>query len=514
MSLRLTGQAVEAEKQVRRLNVELEQRVEKRTAELSMAKTKAEVANRAKSTFLANMSHELRTPLNAILGHAQIMFRDQSLKPDMRHSIEAVNRSGDHLLVLINNVLEMSKIEAGKTVLSPAPFDIDSLLSDMEMMFRDRIIEKGLKFKVTKETETPRVISADRGKISQILINIVSNAIRYTREGGITLIVSVVRANSVTPHLVFEVKDTGEGLEAENLELIFEPFRQSGEVSPQQSGTGLGLAISRQYARMMDGELTVESQVGQGSIFRFMIPAVQAKLAPRETGLTPLQQIVSIAGERREYRVLVVDDEPSNRDVLIRLLSPVGFDIREAGGGQEAIALFESWSPHLILMDIRMPIMDGIEAIQTIKSTGQGRVTPIIGVSASVFKEDKNKVLESGADDFIAKPIQEAELWKKIGQCLKVELLFDDKKRLAADRSETLPLTRERMAGLPKELVEDMRAAVQGGYMERLAELAKQAAVIHPELSEQFLKIIYDYDYETLSRLFLEDGEGKQGSSP
>ena len=482
--------------------------------ELINAKDAAEAANRAKSSFLANMSHELRTPLNAILGHAQIMSRDQSLKPDMRHSIEAVNRSSDHLMVLINNVLVMSKIEAGKTVLSAASFDIDAILNDIELMFRESIIKKELGFEVIKAPETPRSITADQGKIRQILINLFSNAIKYTREGEITLSVSVDGENADRPHLVFEVKDTGEGIKAENLKLIFEPFGQSGGTRSQQPGTGLGLAISHQYAQMMDGDLTVESHVGQGSIFRLKTPVTEAKATAPEARLAPPRQIVGIVGEKREFRILVVDNEPSNRDVLIRMLSPVGFNIREAAGGQEAIALFESWSPNLILMDIRMPVMDGFEAIKTIKSAEKGRATPIIGVSASVFEEDQDKVLESGADDFLPKPIQEAELLGKIGQCLNVEFLSDDQQQPAADRSEYLPLTGERLAELPKDLVEEMRAAVQGGYMERLAELAKQAAVIGPELSEQFLKIIYDYDYETLYRLFLEDEEGKQGSSP
>jgi CheY-like chemotaxis protein len=201
----------------------------------------------------------------------------------------------------------------------------------------------------------------------------------------------------------------------------------------------------------------------------------------------------------------VVDDEPSNRDVLIRMFSPTGFEIREAAGGQEAIALFESWFPHLILMDIRMPVMGGIEAIKTIKSAEQGRATPIIGVSASVFKEDQDKVPESGADDFIAKPIQEIELWEKIGQCMKIEFLYDGGERPAADRSKTAPLTRERVAELPEELMGKMRAAVQGGYMQRLAELAGRAGDDHPELSQQLLGFVDRYDYDALARLFLKN---------
>ena len=207
-------------------------------------------------------------------------------------------------------------------------------------------------------------------------------------------------------------------------------------------------------------------------------------------------------------RILVVDDEPSNRDVLIRMLSPLGFDIREATGGREAIASCESWSPHLILMDIRMSVMDGIEAIKAIKSTARGRATPIIGVSASVFEEDRDKVLESGANEFIAKPIQESLLLDKIGQCLKIEYLFDTGEGSAVEPAEPLEsfaLKRDLLAALPAALVDKMRAAVQGGYMERMAELAKSIAAKHPRLSQQLLYLVDHYEYDVLYGLFLEN---------
>ena|GEM_PF-1693771 len=473
--------------------------------ELMSAKDAAEAANRAKTVFLANMSHELRTPLNAILGHAQIISRDRSLRPEQNDGIRAINRSGDHLLTLINSVLEMSKIEAGRANLNPTHFNIESLISDMEIIFGDRAREKGLEFIIEKDPQIISSVEADRGKISQILINLLSNAVRYTQNGVITLRVMMAAASGEQRHLIFEVEDTGEGIAAQDLKRIFDPFVQSDAGRPQQTGTGLGLAISHEYARLMDGDLTVQSRLGQGSIFRLMTPALAVESARSETERKNLRKIVDIAGENRKFRVLVVDDEGSNRDVLIRMLSPAGFDIHEAESGQAAIAQFETWSPHLILMDIRMPVMNGIQAIQKIKSTEQGRTTPIIGVSASVFEEEQNKVLESGADDFLAKPIQETELWEKLGKCLKVEVLVEDQKQLTVESTETVPLTRKDIAALPNETVAAMQEAVKDGHMQRMSDLARSAADHHLELSQRLLKLIDHYDYEALFRLFLQN---------
>jgi CheY-like chemotaxis protein len=472
------------------------------------ARDAAETANRAKSTFLANMSHELRTQLNAILGHTQIMSRNRSLKPDQDHSIDTINRSGEHLLTLINSVLEMSKIEADRVAVSPSLFELDDLLNDMKIMFNSRATEKGLRFEIKKNPEIPRAIEADRGKISQILINLISNAIRYTQHGVITLRAQAIGDKGEPFHLVFEVEDTGLGIAEDELERIFESFVQAGEIDQHRGGTGLGLAISRQYTLMMNGELTVQSRVGQGSVFRLEIPLIEAETFLQERVISSSRRIVGIAGEQHNIRVLVVDDIPSNRDVLSRLLRPAGFTIRVASNGKETLELFESWSPHLVLMDIRMPIMGGLAAIQTIKEKSGSRTTPVIGLSASAFDADRKMVLDSGADDFIAKPIQESELWEKIAQLLKVEFLFENEAPLpnaSAESSQKPPLTKEDLTRLPRELVEAMRTAVRGGYMERLAEHALEADVPEPQLAERLLEMIDRYDYDSLFHLFIED---------
>ena len=479
-------------------------RLKKLQLDLIDARDAAEAANRAKSVFLANMSHELRTPLNAILGHAQIMSRNPSLQPDQRIAVKSINKSGDHLLTLINSVLEMSKIEAGQAVLMPSCFSIDSLITDIVVMFHDRLKQKGIELDVEKDPNVIAVIEADRGKINQILINLLSNAVRNASFGKVFLRISMTKDSDDRFQLVFEVKDQGIGITADKLEKIFEPFVQLGNNSNRQSGTGLGLAISRQFAELMGGSLTAESSEGQGSIFRLTIPVIEATPAPSEMVSSSSRRITGIVGDWKDIKVLVVDDDPANREVLLGMIMPLGFEVQEAADGREAIDVFVDWSPDLIFMDIRMPVMDGIEAVQAIKSTDRGKTTPIIAVSASVFEEDRHKVLKSGADDFIAKPIQAAEFWDKIEKCLKVEFIYENEEQAEVDQLEGKPLAIEDITELSDELVQEMRAAIQGGYMDRLAELAGRAADRHPELSRHILKLVDQYDFDTLSRLFLD----------
>ena len=508
MSLTLSNEIIYTENELATLNLELDHRIEKRTKDLAVAKQRADAANRAKSVFLANMSHELRTPLNAILGHAQIMSRKASLHHDQQVAVKAISKSGNHLLTLINSVLEMSKIESGQAVLTPSSFTIDSLINDMKAMFDERVKQKDLVLAIKRDPNVTTTVKADRGKISQILINLLSNAVRHTSSGAVTLRVRSNGEFGGTFRLIFEVEDNGPGIAAEDLEKIFDPFVQTDHKDSRQTGTGLGLAISRQYAQLMNGDLTVDSHVGQGSIFCLQIPVVKAGSLSLEEESTPARRIVGIAGERRDFRVLVTDDDPANREVILGLLSPLGFEIQEAADGQEAIDLFVDWSPHLILMDIRMPVMDGLEAIQTIKSTEKGRSTPIIGVSASAFEEDRHKVLKSGADEFIAKPIREAELWEKIGQLLNVKFLYTEETPGPKKLHEPLAnvaVTKENLAELPAEIFRAMQAAVQGGYMERQAELARSVSDTHPGLSQQLLEMVDKYDYKALSDLFLEN---------
>jgi signal transduction histidine kinase/ActR/RegA family two-component response regulator len=400
---------------------QLETRVEERTVELNKAKQSAEAANSSKSEFLANMSHELRTPLNAILGFAQVMNRDASLAPQQQENLGIINRSGEHLLSLINDVLDMSKIEAGRITLTENAFDLYQLLRTIQEMFQLKAESKGLQLSIECTPDLPDYIYTDESKLRQILINLLGNAVKFTQEGGVILRVRAKEQEKITsPHpfsLIFEVEDTGPGIAPNELESLFEPFVQTETGRKSQQGTGLGLPISRKFVQLMAGDITVNSTPGQGTIFQFDIQVKLAEVAdlpePQQT-----RRVLGLEPGQPEYRILVVDDRDLNRRLLTKLLSPVGFQVREAENGQEAIAVWSSWEPHLIWMDMRMPVMNGYEATKQIKSDLKGQATAIVALTASILEEEKAVVLGAGYDDFVRKPFREDAIWEKIAKYL------------------------------------------------------------------------------------------------
>src|SRR5580704_1613 len=393
----------------------MEDVTERRRAEEEVAKAKetAETANKTKSLFLANMSHELRTPLNAILGFSQLMLRDKALNSQQNQYLGIINRSGEHLLALINDILEMSKIEAGRTTLNLTTFDLPALLTDLEMMFRVRTEGKKLSFLVELIGDVPRYIMTDINKLRQVFINVLGNAVKFTERGGIGLRVHADRRDTTRPYLRVEVEDTGPGISADEQTKLFRHFEQTKTGQKTGTGTGLGLAISREFVRLMGGDITVSSQVGKGSIFSIHLPlkvgeagAVQSK--------DNLRHVLRLEPGQETCRVLIADDIEDNRQLLEQLLAPVGFEIRLATNGAEAVQEFEEWRPHLILMDFRMPVMDGHEAIRRIRAMAGGAHAKIIAVTASAMGENRQELMEIGADDFISKPFREIELFQKI----------------------------------------------------------------------------------------------------
>ncbi|MCT7983728.1 PAS domain S-box protein [Laspinema sp. A4] len=398
---------------------------------LKQAAIAAQMANHAKSEFLANMSHELRTPLNAILGFAQVMAGDPSLQPEHQQQIEIINRAGSHLLELINDILEMSKIEAGRTTLKTEPFDLGQMLRDLEDMLRFKAHEKNLLLLTEIDPDVPLYVRADQAKLRQVLINILGNAIKFTQTGSITLRVhrssgefeSVNQGNSGACFLQFEVEDTGAGIALEDMNLIFESFGQTETGRKSGQGTGLGLPISRQFVRMMGGDIQVSSVVGVGSNFIFEIQIEQ--VSPSDVPQTQSKgSVIALAPNQSSKRILVVDDMLESRLLLVKLLGNIGFEVCEAENGQEAIAQWLEWQPDLILMDIRMPVMDGYEATKQIKATAGSQKPAILALTASVFEEDRSAVFAAGCDDFLRKPLEKEELLEKIGYHLNAGYIY------------------------------------------------------------------------------------------
>ncbi|WP_254174955.1 MHYT domain-containing protein [Planktothrix pseudagardhii] len=448
---------------------ELLEKTQKQSIELQKAVAAADAANQAKSEFLANMSHELRTPLNAILGFTQLMNEDAILSPKHHQYLEIINHAGEHLLTLINDILEMSKIEAGRTTLNEHQFDLINLLEGLRKMLQMKAESKGLELKFQYAPNLPRYLQTDQGKLRQVLLNLLSNAIKFTTQGQVTLRVrreyQIFKSESSSSpksedgnsanidlenlsvnsssqekseFILFEVEDTGLGISPEEIQLLFEPFKQTESGRNSNQGTGLGLAISRKYIQLMGGDIHVSSQLGVGSLFMFEIPTHFLESCEFSCNANK-SKVISLAPNQPEYRILLVDDNLDSCLLLSELLSEIGFKIKQAGNGQEAINCWEAWQPHLILMDVRMPVMDGLTASALIKATSLGKQTKIIALTASVFEENQQEILTSGCEDFIAKPFKADHLLDKINQHLGVKYLYQQDELLLEKAVPTNP---------------------------------------------------------------------------
>jgi two-component system sensor histidine kinase/response regulator len=447
------------------------------------------------------MSHEIRTPLNAILGYAQLMARDPSLGTDSKANLGIIGRSGEHLLALINEVLDMSKIEAGRSELKYLTFNLYRMLDDLAAMFHLRAEAKDLRFEMSVSGETVPYVKADEGKIRQTLINLLGNAIKFTKRGHIYLRVTLKQTGADQLWLTIEIEDTGSGMTDEEREKLFEPFQQNQRGFNPQEGTGLGLAISRQYARLMGGDITVSSNPGQGSVFRLEIPIESGDAGVAVRQAAP-RHVIGIRPGTNVPRILIADDQFENRDWLVKLLTSVGFSVRGAENGESAIRAWESWRPELILMDVHMPVLDGLEATRRIKADDRGKETAIVVLTASAMDDDRRKVAESGADDFISKPCREDELLERMHDLLDVVYDYDEPSGAAGLHSDTAALSAEQLSQLPLDLVEKLRDATLRGNKRLLDELILGAE--DPSCAQALQKLANRYEYDALTRLLEE----------
>lgn len=477
---------------------------------LSHAKELAESANRSKSQFLSNMSHELRTPLNAVIGFTQIMQRDSSLSPDQQEYVSIINRSGEHLLGLINNVLEMSKIESGRMSLEENSFDLGRLLTTVESMFRLKARDKGIELWIDCSNQVPCYLHGDEGKLRQVLINLTGNAVKFTAEGHV--MVRLTRQDSPTPALGtpfllwIEVEDTGPGIAPAELELLFEAFRQTETGRKSQQGTGLGLSISRRFVELMGGQLQVQSTVGKGTLFSFQVPMVQLEsLNSADPDQSP--RILGLAPHQPPCRILVVDDQLENRLVLVKLLTPLGFEVAEAQDGQESIEVTQAWQPHLILMDMRMPRMDGYEATRRIKGMRTAGQPIIIALTASAFDEERNLILHTGCDDFVSKPFREGLLLAKIAEHTGVEFTYEVA-AVAASSEAKGESEQELVAGvatvlakMPLDWQQAVYQAACRGDDDTLLELVAQMPSGEQSAMVTFTNWVNNFQFELIMRL-------------
>ena len=401
-----------SETELRAHRERLEELVTQRTRELSAAKDEAERASRAKSRFLAHMSHEIRNPLHAMLAYTQSLERDPALGRAQRNKLDVVSSSGRHLQTLISDVLEMSKIEAGRPELVEGRFDPWAILVEVERMFSAEAAAKGIQFAIERAPELPRALLGDGAKVKQTLINLASNALKFTRQGSVRLGASSRELAGGSVRVEIVVADTGVGIAAQDLERMFQPFEQL-DAGKRAGGSGLGLAISLAHARLMSGDLRAESTPGAGSSFTFSYVAKGVEPEPQPAAAEAPQGAAALAARRK---VLVVDDVAINREILADLLAETGFEARTASDGAVALDIHADWQPELVLLDLRMPGMDGLEAIRRLRAAGSRAV--IGALTASTLEQDERDALAFGADFFLRKPYDDEELLEKLGSIL------------------------------------------------------------------------------------------------
>jgi len=470
-------------------------------AKANREKEKAETANRGKSLFLARMSHELRTPLNAIIGFTSVLLSDDELSAEQHQDLEIINRSGEYLLSMINDVLDMAKIDADRMRLEYSIFHLGELVRDVDDLMRIRASAKKLQFIVHASVSCQVGIHADITKLRQILVNLVGNAIKFTDHGGVALRLDCRPANPATSlQLVIEVEDSGIGIPAEDIEQIFEPFVQAS-VRTEQKGTGLGLAITRKIVDLMGGHISVTSTLGKGSLFRVEVPVGQAQIpganvSQRKAGA------VGIAPGQTDFRILIVEDQIENLILLQKILEYVGFKVRCAQNGQESIELFKQWRPQFIWMDIRMPVMDGMEATRRIRKLEGGQDVRIVALTASAFKDEIDSILSAGMNALVRKPYHQMEIYECMARLLGVEFTYE------SDRNELAVSTPHLSAtDLPDTVQNELRDALITLDQASIAACIARVATHDKVLAGVMSRLADNYDFSAILQMLNKEGQ-------
>ncbi|MBN3907074.1 MAG: response regulator [Nostoc sp. NMS1] len=481
---------LEAINQVLSTEIVERKRIEK---ELRLAEEVAQNSSQAKSEFLANMSHELRTPLNGILGYTQILQRTESLSEKGRKGLSIIYQCGSHLLTLINDVLDLSKIEARKLELYPVDFYLPAFIDSVTEICRIRAEQKVIAFHIELDPNLPTGIHADEKRLRQVLINLLSNAMKFTHQGSVTFKAQVIdqesTANGKTNYKIrFEVVDTGTGITPDQAEKIFQPFEQVGSQKRQSEGTGLGLAISQKIVLLMGGQIQVQSEFGKGSTFWFEAKLSESKDWAKVSRVVEQGTIIGYQGQKRT--ILIADDKWENRSVIVNLLEPIGFTVVEANNGQEGWVQSIAHKPDMIITDLVMPILDGFELIERLRQSGAFKEIPIIASSASVFAADQHKSIDVGADAFLPKPIEAENLLEMLRQFLQLEWVFEVKADTLKKISKDGLNSQNEMIHPSKEVLQELLELAQDGDIQNILELAEQLSASDEQLNIFFQQLM------------------------